>query len=76
MKPGIIPAVISAAVLALSPAVAYALPENYEARLRELNSTICDDAPGFRLRFPGSAPKDFLPEGGYKAGQVISLPQQ
>ena len=44
MKPGTIPAVISAAVLALSPA-AYALPDNYEARLQEANTTIRDDAP-------------------------------
>ena len=45
MKPGTIPAVTFAAVLALSSVAAYALPENYEARLRALNSTIRDDAP-------------------------------
>lgn len=45
MKPGTIPAVMFAAVLALSSAAAYALPENYEARLREANNSIRDNAP-------------------------------
>ena len=45
MKLGLIPAVTFFAVLALSSTAAYALPENYEARLREANSTIRDDAP-------------------------------
>ena len=38
-------AVMSAAMLTLSSTIAYALPDNFEARLKEANSTIRDNAP-------------------------------
>ena len=50
MNPGTIPAITFAAVLALSSAVAYALPENYEARLREANNLILFVCASFIFR--------------------------
>ena len=49
---------------------------NGHPELKSLTITCEHDTPGFRLRLPGSAPQDFLPAGGYKSGQTITLPQQ
>ena len=44
-----------------------------QPRMKSLAITCLRDTPGFRLRLPGGELRDFLPEGGYKAGQIITI---
>ena len=40
---------------------------------KEATVTCTHDTPGFRVRIKNGEVKDYLPKGGYKAGDVITI---